>query len=89
MVNFLIEIERMGSGTPNEPVVILYHHSQSLGAISTELDRETFNALRHYYTLHRDLASEKEFRAELKRLWLAAQRDLICGKPASPLINSP
>jgi hypothetical protein len=84
MVSFLADIERRGAGTPNEPVVVLYHDPAKFDMIAPKL-RAT---LANYFTIPFSDGPDDTLQLEIQRLWPKIQRDLLRGKPYQPIVTS-
>jgi len=66
-------------GQPNEIVFLLYQQADAWERVRDvpNLETDEVDRLKHYFTLHQDIADDREMRRQLQALWIRIQRDLM------------
>lgn len=78
-VDFIFSIRERTRNTADEPIFLLYHHSEAWAGVKGSVTATKLQRLRHYFAIHQDLPSA-DLQRVLRDNWYRFQRELLRGE---------
>ncbi len=77
-VDFIFSVRERTRNAPDEPIFLLYHHSEAWAGVTDSVSAPKLQRLRHYFAIHQDLP-RIDLQSVLRDNWYRIQRELLRG----------